>query len=884
MKQLFFIFLVFISFHISAQIGIGLPYNRENNSEFTLDYQNPKEYEIADIQVDGAYFLDKNAIISLSGLSVGKRIKIPSEQISNAIKSLWKQGLLGNVSIVINKVEYDLVYLSIKITERPRLTKIIYEGISKSQIKEVEEKVKIIKGRILTEPILKNITVSIKAFFQEKGFYNTEVRLIQVIDTLLPNSVKLRAIIKKNNKIRVDNIFITGNTAFSDPKLKSKLKETGQKFRFTLVKDILSRFFNSFKPSEIKTFIDSTEKVTFKDAQNYFGEHVRLNIFKASKFQQDKYTEDKKKLIEFLNSKGYRDSEIIKDTIVINKKTVDIYLDLFIGNRYYFRNITWTGNYLYETKILQDVFNINKGDIYNLELVNKKLNYNPEGNDISSLYMDNGYLFFHINPVEILIENDSVDVEMRLYEGPQATIDKVYVTGNDRTRDHVVMREIRTLPGQKFSRADIIRTQRELSQLGYFDPEKITPTPIPKPSSETVDIEWKVVERPSDQLELSGGWGGSFGFIGTLGVTFNNFSLRNVPYFRNWNPLPVGDGQKLSIRFQANGIQFQSYSLSFTEPWFGGKKPHSFGMSFNYSAQNILSSNTSIIGGLGVIGASVNIGRRVKWPDDYFVLTNSFGYSRYILNNYMYIGQSLGFSTGTSNSITFNSTFSRNSVDNPLFPRSGSQLSLSVTLTPPYSLFQGDITKAEASIKYRFNEYHKWQFDSWNYLRVVQNLILVSRIHFGFIGRYTDKSPETPFERFTLGGDGLAGGGQFIIARDVIGLRGYKNNSITPSDIVNNINGGTIFNKFVFELRYPISLNPSATIYALTFLEAGNNFNVIRNYNPFNLYRSTGVGVRIFMPAFGLLGIDYGYGFDKLPGELKVSGSQFHFSIGTQIR
>jgi len=493
--------------------------------------------------------------------------------------------------------------------------------------------------------------------------------------------------------------------------------------------------------------------------------------------------------------------------------------------------------------------------------------------------MDDGYLFFSVNPIEVQIIGDSVDVEMRIYEGSQATIRKVYVTGNDRTNDHVIMREIRTLPGQKFSRAELIRTQRELSQLGYFDPEQVTPNPKPNPADETVDIEWALVERPSDQIELSGGWGGSFGFVGTLGLTFNNFSMRNIPHFDKWRPLPVGDGQKLSVRLQANGKRFQSYSVSFQEPWLGGRKPQSFGVSYNYSINRQYNDyrGTNLIGQIEIVSVSVSLGRRLKIPDDYFTLSNSIGYSRYGMDNYAIIS---GFPTGVANNFTFNTTLSRNSIDNPMYPRGGSSVTLSMSLTPPYSLFNNlDYETASASTKYKLIEYHKWMFDAKYYLQLVGNLVLETRAHFGYLGTYQSTTGDIPIERFILGGSGLSGGG-FQLGTDIIALRGYSDNTIVPV----GQRSGTMFNKFVMELRYPVSLNPSATIYVLGFAEAGNNWSGFDTYNPNQLYKSSGVGVRIFMPAFGLLGIDWGYGFDPGPNQTEKSGGQIHFSIGQTLR
>lgn len=891
-----------------GQIRYGTS-NARKSDDISMSYSNPQVYEIAEIKVDGAEFLDNNALISISGLKIGDKIKIPGDQISGAIKKLWKQGLIGDVKIFASKVENGKVYLTISLQERPRLSKFNFKGISKSHESELREKINLIKGRVMTDAIIKNGELTIKKYFAEKGYLNTEVKIAYVKDTVLNNNVVLDFDIDKKKKVKVHDINFYGDENFSAAKLKKKLKNTGERVRFHLPSALISKAIQFAKKKELKKpLTDSTTFITKNGLKNFLNDHVKLNVFKSSKFVQAKYDEDKASLIGFYNSKGYRDAEIISDTLYrFDDKSVDIDFKVEPGIKYYFRDINWTGNYVYEDELLERVLSIEKGDVYNLELLDKKLQFNPNGEDVSSLYMDYGYLFSSITPVEVKIEGDSIDVEMRIIEGAKAKINKVYVTGNDRTNDHVIMREIRTLPGQYFSRRELIRTQRELSQLGYFDPEQVSPTPLPNPADETVDIEWSVVERPSDQIELSGGWGGAFGFVGTLGLVFNNFSIRNIPNFDKWRPLPVGDGQKLSLRFQANGKQFQSYSASFSEPWLGGKKPNSFGLSFNYSVQRSFGGGlggSNFGGGFGrggfnnqfyrpdfndlrgsmkVLGVTLSLGRRVRWPDDYFTVSNSISYVNYDLFRF---GGSLGFENGTgfANNFTFNTTIARNSIDNPMFPRGGSSVSLNIALTPPYSLINGlNYNTASNNEKYKWVEYHKWMFDAKYYLKLIGNLVLESRGHIGVIGQYTSKAGIGPFERYQLGGDGLTGT-NFLLGNEVIGLRGYPNNSITPFDSDNNINGGTIFNKYVMELRYPVSLNPSATIYVLAFAEAGNNWNRFADFNPNVLKKSMGFGARIFMPAFGLLGLDWGYGYDDDPSTGQTSGAQFHFSIGQLLR
>ncbi|MBU2915595.1 MULTISPECIES: BamA/OMP85 family outer membrane protein [Reichenbachiella] len=877
-----------------GQIRYGNYGRTKSENTVRINYSNPKEYTIAEIQVVGAEYLDHIALTSISGLKVGDKVKIPGDDITQAIKKLWKQGLIGNVEIYATKVEGSNIYLTIELTERPRLSRFNFHGITKSEESDLREKINLIRGRVMTDAIIKNSELTVKKYFYEKGFLNTQVDIRYSQDSIISNSVMLDIDIEKNRKVKIRNVNFVGNENFPEMKLKGKMKNTGERPRFKIAGALIATGINALKPKDKRVKIKDEEDTAWysltKPLINLVIENVKLNVFKSSKFVEEKYKEDKEALIAFYNSKGYRDAYIAEDTIVtIDENSVDIDIRIVPGQQYFFREITWTGNFIHDDRTLDQILGVERGDIYNMESLDKKLNYNPNGPDISSLYMDNGYLFFSVNPVEVKIEGDSIDVEMRIYEGAQATIRKVYVTGNDRTNDHVIMRELRTLPGQKFSRSELIRTQRELSQLGYFNPETVSPNPIPNPVDETVDIEWSLEERPSDQIELSGGWGGSFGFVGTLGLTFNNFSLRNLTHFDKWRPLPVGDGQKLSLRLQANGRQFQSYSISFSEPWLGGKKPKSFGVSYNYSVQRSLNpyNRREILGSMQVTGVTVSLGQRLKWPDDYFTLSNAVSYTNYNLYRF---GQSLGFDEGTgiANNFTFTTTLSRNSVDSPMYPRNGSSISLSLALTPPYSLFNDiDYQSASNNDRYKWVEYHKWMFDAKYYMQLAGNLVLSARAHMGYLGSYQSTTGIGPFERFQLGGDGLTGS-NFLLGNDIIGLRGYDNNSITPTETVNGnvIRGGTLYNKFVFELRYPVSLNPSATIYVLSFAEAGNNWLDFTEYNPNNLYTSAGAGVRIFMPAFGLLGIDWGYGFDPDPSNPNgsASGGQIHFSIGQTLR
>ncbi|ELR71381.1 Outer membrane protein assembly factor YaeT precursor [Fulvivirga imtechensis AK7] len=891
MKRILF-FLVFCFIVAGSANGQFRKRTNTQDDESGLNYSNPQEYVIAGIEVTGLKVLDKNALISLSGLKVGDEVSVPGDEISGAIRKLWKHGLVGDVSIAIDKIEGDQIYLNIILSERPRLTGFTFEGVKKSRETEIREDLNLIRGRILSDAIIRNTEITVKNSYVKKGYLNAEVNVIQQQDSLNSDGVKLKIVVNPRSKVKVNKIRIEGNEEFADNRIKKKMKSTNEHVRFSLFKRA-AELVMGINPSNVVSFVDSSYEMSGSELKEFVTDNIKLNFFKSSKFIKSDYEDDKIKIIEFYNSKGYRDAEIISDTIYAysdNSVNIDIKVDE--GKKYYFRNIIWTGNFVHTAATLDKILGIEKGDVYNKELIDQKLTFNPKGPDISGLYMDDGYLFFRVNPVEVAVEGDSIDVEMRIYEGDQATIKNVIIAGNERTRDHVIRRELRTIPGQKFSRTDIIRTQQQLSQLGYFDPQQISPTPLPNPADGTVDIEWKVVERSSDQIELSGGWGGQFGFVGTLGLVLNNFSLRNMIKGK-FTPIPVGDGQRLSIRAQANGRQFQSYSFSFTEPWLGGKKPNSLSVSLNYSVQRARVANSDgtfprfgdYNASLRLKGITVGLGRRLEWPDNYFTLTNSLSYLVYELDNYGTRG--LGFSDGNANSITFNTTLARNSIDNPMYPTAGSSISLNVSLTPPYSLWRGlDYDNISNAERYKWIEYHKWMFDASYYINLVGKLVLETRGHFGFIGSYSKEAGIGPFERFYLGGDGLAGQ-NFLLGTEIIGLRGYENNSITPPyDALgaSDIRGGIAYNKFVMELRYPVTTGQAATIYGFVFAEAGNNFHTFEDFNPFENYRSAGFGARIFMPAFGLIGVNWGYGFDTLPGRSERSGAQFHFTIGQQIR
>lgn len=840
---------------VSAQvrIGAGLPVPTTTEPASTVDltnYADPKEYEIGGLTVTGTRYLDPNSLVSLTGLKVGDKVRIPGDAIGSSIRKLMESGLLDDVELFATNVTDNKVFLSFQVKDRPRLMKVNFTGIKKAEQESLKDKIKLNLGRVITPTVSKNTQLAVRKFFMDKGYLNTKVKTTVIPDSAR-NNATMRVLVDKGEKVKIRQIVLNGRNEVDDSKVRLKMKNTKE-----------MRFGRLFTPS---------------------------------KYVPKKYEEDKQKLIAYYNKLGYRDAAIESDSIINNGgKTIDLVVNLNEGRRYYVRDVSFEGNYLYTSDKLREVLGIKKGDIYNTEELDKRLNGDP-GQDLSSVYMDDGYLYFSATPVEKAIDGDSLDLEIRIFEGKQATINRVILNGNTKTSDHVVMRQIRTLPGQKFSKTNLIRTQRELATLGYFDPEKIGINPQPQGDG-TVDIEYTVEEKPSDQIELSGGWGGFIGFVGTLGLTFNNFSARNITNWNAWRPLPAGDGQRVSIRFQANGKQFQTYSVSFVEPWLGGRKPNAlsvsisstvyrqFGADFYYRG----SRDAVATGDYKNLAVTVGLGRQLKRPDDFFSLSNSLTFQRYNLNNIALFGN--GYNNGISNNFTFNTTLSRNSIDNPQFPRSGSAFTLSGSFTPPYSLFRPKDFKPDAVDRYKFVEYHKWMFDATWYQTVVGKLVLSARAHMGFLGSYTRRTEIGPFERFVLGGSGLAGQGVFALAQDIIGLRGYPDRQVYTADnnqtVASGITsqGGVVYNKFVSELRYPISLNPSATIFVLGFVEGGNNWGSYKQFNPFDIKRSAGVGARIFMPAFGLIGIDYGWGFDAVPGVQKANTGQFHFTIGQQIR
>jgi outer membrane protein insertion porin family len=845
-----FFLLLFIANNLQAQLI-------SSGNLSSINYAQPKEYVIGGMTVTGVKYLDQDVLINISGLKVGETIKVPGETITKAIEKLWKQGLFSDVKIVAQRIIENKIFLEIQLMERPRLSKFAIQGVKKSEADDIRDRIHLVRGNQITDNIITNTKINVKEYFVDKGFYNVEVDITQKPDSNFVNSVILYIKVNPKKRVKIQNIRIHGNMP-------------DEVYKEELVKQDAGFFKTKFKKSP---FNDNKLRRKMKDTK----QKTWYNVFKSSKYVESNFKVDKDNIIAKYNERGYRDARIVKDSLSVDgPRTLNLDIWIDEGKKYYFRNITWVGNSKYNSEFLTKYLGINKGDIYNQTLLDDKLFVSEQS--LSSLYLDDGYLFFNLTPVEIAIDNDSIDIEMRLQEGKQARVNRVTVIGNTKTNDHVILREIRTKPGDLFRRSDIIRTQRELAQLGYFDPEKLNVTPKPDPATSTVDLEYIVEEKPSDQIELSGGWGAQM-IVGTLGLTFNNFSTRNILNKEAWSPLPTGDGQKLSLRAQTNGVYYQSYSASFMEPWLGGKKPTSLSVSVYH---NIISNGrareSDDYGTMKITGASVGVGRRLQVPDDFFTLYNDLSYQVYNLTKYAYSFMNFPFENGQSNNLSFKTVLSRNSTDQPIYPRRGSDFSLSLQITPPWSLFgdEKDYSSLDASERYKWIEYHKWKFSGAWYTNIVGKLVLVSKAEFGFLGMYNKNYGHSPFEGFTMGGDGLMSYNMY--GSETIALRGYNNNSITPD------NGGNMYDKFVLEMRYPISLDPSATLYGLVFVEGGNAWSTKDEFSPFNIYRSAGVGVRIFLPMFGKLGVDWAYGYDPvfdIDGRNKnAGGSQFHFIIG----
>ncbi len=794
-----------------------------------------KKYLLGGISVVGNETISEQSIMIFSGLNSGQRLKIPGDKLSSAIKRLWSSKLFSNVDVYVIKLDGDAAYLEIVVRELDKVGTVTITGLKKSKIEDLEKEIEFQAGSMLTENLITTTENFIKSKYSEKGFLKTKVTINTKKDTSFPNTQNALIAIDKGNKIKIKNITFHGNTALSDKKLKKTMKKTKEK------------------------------GIT--------------RIFSPSKFVENLYDEDLDKVVSLFQEKGFRDAMVIKDSISWNDDNT-INLDIFLtqGERYKFGQINFLGNTVFTDQQLQSILKIEQGVTYNGKALNERVygDGTPESQDVTNTYLDNGYLFSRVNAVETSAANNIIDLEIRIIEDEPASIRKVSVKGNDVTNDHVLYREIRTKPGDLFSKSDIVRSIRELGQLGFVDPENIVPDVQPNFADKTADIEYSVSEKGSSQIELQGGYGGGT-FVGTLGLSFNNFSIKNIFNLKEYKPVPRGDGQSIALRLQVSKF-YRTYSLSFSEPWMGGKKPKGFNFSIYNSSQfgyDPFTNNVDKDQLLDIIGASVGLSQRLKWPDDFFTLSTSLNYQRYKLQNYNI--SSFDFDNGISNNFNFAVNFGRSSAGpNPVFPSAGSQFNVLLKFTPPYSLFTDkDYTTLPDEEKYKWIEFYKVVFTGKWYSPAVGKMVLMSNAELGFLGAYNDDIGAPPFERFYVGGDGMQQGR--FDGRTTIALRGYPNSSLSSQT------GGTIYQKVAFELRYPITLKPSASIYALTFLEAGNSWNEFREYRPFTLKRSAGGGIRVFMPAFGLLGVDFGYGFDTIPGSNEISGWQTHFIIGQQF-
>ena len=854
--------------------------NTINAQETTLE--KGKEYTLSGIEVTGKVSFNEQTIITFTGLEIGSKIRIPGDEISLAITKLWKLGLFNDVNFYVKKIEGETILLELELYELPKLNDIKIKGVKKGKREDIVKETELNKGRVVNDNLITNTKNYIENKYKKDGYFNTKVTINTLADST-NTKVDMVVFIDRGQKVKISAINFVGNEQLVDKKLK-------------------------------KSFKNTKEKKIYR-------------VFKASKFVKDKYKEDLGTLVSKYKEKGYRDARVVNESVIYNKETNKINIDINIeeGKKYYFGDIRFLGNTVYSDQALNSILGIKRGEIYNGVLLEKRIadTSSPDAEDVTNLYQNNGYLWSNINPVEVKTENDTIDFEIRITEGPIAYFNNVTVKGNDKTNDKVIYRELRTRPGEKWNKDLVIRSVRELGQLGFFDAEAIRPEPVNMdPAAGTVDLDWTLVEKGSSQVELQGGYGAG-GFIGTLGLSFNNFSLKNIFNKKAYQPLPMGDGQKMSLRLQASQ-GFQVYSLSFTEPWLGGKKPISFFTSISHSKQFLFdfrSRDVTRDKSFNISTLTVGYGKRLKVPDDYFSISNSVSFSYYDLNNYN--TGLFTFGNGASRNLSFSSTLTRDSRGlDPIFPDRGSNFSVSAKFTLPYSMWNGvdyanlenkeefkqrntnvsqtdangnlvpiyidengnntnDFTKAVADQslvdqeRFKYLEFYKVKFSGDWYTKIYKKFVLRTRAEFGFLGAYNSDRGVVPFERFFVGGDGLA---NFALdGREVIQLRGYPNNSLSSQ------NGGTVYNKYSMELRYPITMKQSAKIYAMSFLEAGAAFDNFKTFDPFKVQRAAGIGLRVFMPAFGLLGIDFAHGFDPIPGDTIKSGWQTHFIIGQQF-
>ena len=831
-----------------------------------VDYNSPKKYLVGGISVEGNSYFSDDAIVQLTGLQKGMEITVPSEDVSSVVKRLWLQRYFEDVALDIDHLSAggDSLYLVIRIKERPRVSRWTFSGVKSGEKKDLQERLNLRRGGEFSEYVESTSASIIKRYYAEKGFINCKVEAQVKRDSVIKNAIRVNFDVDRGEKIRIKDINFIGNDNVKDFKLARSMKKT--------------------KSNKI------------------------YNLFSSKKFNEKEFINDKKSVISAFNEAGYRDARLVKDTVYyVDDKHINIDLHFEEGDKYYFRDVTWTGNSVYPSEYLNNILGVKKGDVYDVVSMEKHLKGGGKQNeyDVSKAYRDNGYLFFSVTPVETNIQNDSVDVELRISEGKQATLNNIVINGNDLTNEKVVRRQVFTRPGDLFSQTNFERSIREIASLGQFDPEAIMDpakgyTIIPNQLNNTVDIIYNVTEKPSSQLELSGGWGGNT-FVATVGVSFNNFSTHRFFDKSAWRPVPLGDAQNLAFRFQTNGTYYTALTASFVEPWLFGKKPTSLNLSAYYTRQtnsylalNILSHDRQ----MEVYGFSASLGNRLKWPDNYFVLYNGLSWQTYKLTNW-YSGYFI-FDDGIAHNISYTVNLNRNSTDQQIYPRMGSDISMSLSLTPPFSLLRKhdyddngnrynvkswrdvDYSNWSSVNRYKWIEYHKWKFSAATYTKLIGDLVLMTRAQFGYLGYYNRNWGYSPFEGFLVGGDGMSGYSTY--GNEVISLRGYENYSLTPYQVsAYNSTGmayaGNVYDKFTVELRYPVILQPQSTIFVLGFLEGGNCWSDIRQFNPFEIKRSAGIGVRIFLPMVGLLGVDWGYGFD----DATHGGSQFHFVIGQQF-
>ena len=838
--------------------------------ETTFIHSTPRTYEIGGITVMGAVSLDPRNIMLLAGLEMGEKITIPGEKISTAIDRLWRQGIFGNVEIYATHIQENKIFLVIEMEELPRISTFEVTGMRKFEANKLRDELEIKPNDVLTENKLNRLRTRGINFYKEKGYLNAKITAIQKFDTAT-GGINLIFEVDRGPRVKISKIEIIGNEALRTDNPNESFHGLKQAWRWTTGASDLA-----FSDASVRRNLKSTKQ------RNVF------RFWKRSKFVEPDFREDIKTLTAAYGGKGFRDFRVIHDSItVINDKRVKLTINLSEGNTYYFGDINFVGNTIYPDEFLRYVLGIEKGQVFDEEKLQKNLSFNPQQGDLYSLYTDEGYLMFSASPVEVRVENDTVDLEIRMREGKQARLNRVGITGNTRTNDYVIIRELRVYPGQLFSRSNLINSMNELRMMKYFDDASINPDVRPNPDEGTADVIFSVEEVGSDQVELSGGWGGGM-IVGTLGFSFNNFSIQNIFRKERWKPLPSGDGQRLSIRAQSNGSAYHSISASYTEPWLGGRKPYALSISIYTTMQsNGLNKGNPMRGWITTNGASLGLGQRLRVPDMFFTLYQSFNYQYYDIKNFSGL---FPVSDGTYNNFSYTVSLGRANLDGAMFPKTGADMNISLQLTPPYSFLNGkdyplevpdNIESQEEQRKwldhqqFKWLEFYKWNFRAGWFLNPIGNLVINPRVRFGAIGRYNQNMGYTPFERFKLGGDGMAM--YSYSGAETIGMRGYTNESLSPET------GALAFNKLTFEVRYPVTLNPAATIYGLAFVEAGNSWANPRHINPYQNYRSAGFGVRLWLAAMGMFGLDWAYGFDNVPGNPSASGSQFHFSINQSL-